>query len=165
MAKKLTKAQIAKNPTKAINSGKMKMQKQEVPFGGIGKAAAKVAAKAGGAFERAVVRRAESKGIDYSVTKNTRDIPVKTLGGKSVNQVIKKLTTEAKETKKFNKEYDKIQKQKAKANARGLKAANKPVSKNNAGQNASKLKVDILKNAKPLRANRTRLGKSAFKSK
>jgi hypothetical protein len=53
----------------------------------------------------------------------------------------------------------------ARANARGLKAANKPVSKNNAGQNASKLKVDILKNAKPLRANRTRLGKSALKSK
>lgn len=52
-----------------------------------------------------------------------------------------------------------------KANARGLKAANKKVSKNNAGQNASKLKVDILKNATPARANRTRLGKNAFKSK
>lgn len=57
MAKKLTKAQIAKNPTKAINSGKMKMKKQEVPFSGIGKAAAKVS----GAFERAVIRRIESK--------------------------------------------------------------------------------------------------------
>jgi hypothetical protein len=46
MAKKLTKAQIAKNPTKAINSGKMKMKKQEVPFGGIGRAAARVVGKA-----------------------------------------------------------------------------------------------------------------------
>jgi hypothetical protein len=53
----------------------------------------------------------------------------------------------------------------SKANARGLKAANKPVSKNNAGQTAGKLKVDILKRATPARANRTRLGKSAFKSK
>ena len=49
------------------------------------------------------------------------------------------------------------------ANARALKAANKPVSKNNAGQTASKLKTDILKNAKPARANRTRLGKSVPK--
>ncbi len=46
MAKKLTKAQIAKNPTKAINSGKMKMKKQEVPFSGLGKAAARVVGKA-----------------------------------------------------------------------------------------------------------------------
>lgn len=46
MAKKLTKAQIAKNPTKAINSGKMKMKKQEVPLSGIGKAAARAVGKA-----------------------------------------------------------------------------------------------------------------------
>ncbi len=46
MAKKLTKAQIAKNPTKAINSGKMKINKQEVPFSGIGRAAARVVGKA-----------------------------------------------------------------------------------------------------------------------
>ena len=68
-----------------------------------------------------------------------------------------------------DKQVARYQRQEAKAdikaNARGLKAANKPVSKNNAGQNASKLKVDILKNAKPLRANRTRLGKSALKGK
>lgn len=68
-----------------------------------------------------------------------------------------------------DKQIARYQRQEAKAevkgNARGLKAANKPVSKNNAGQNASKLKVDILKNATPLRANRTRLGKSALKSK
>ena len=54
---------------------------------------------------------------------------------------------------------------KDKATARGLKAANKSVSKKNAGQTASKLKTDVIKNATPARANRTRLGKSAFKSK
>jgi len=46
----------------------------------------------------------------------------------------------------------------AAANARGLKAANAKVSKNNAGQTGSKLKSDILKNATPARANRTRGG-------
>ena len=35
----------------------------------------------------------------------------------------------------------------SKANARGLKAANAKVSKNNAGQTGSKLKSDILKNS------------------
>lgn len=49
-------------------------------------------------------------------------------------------------------------KSEAKANARGLKAANAPVSKNNAGQTGSKLKSDILKNAKPARPNRIRGG-------
>lgn len=48
MAKKLTKAQIAKNPTAAINSGKMKMNKQEVSFSGIGKVAGKVVSKVAG---------------------------------------------------------------------------------------------------------------------
>ena len=46
----------------------------------------------------------------------------------------------------------------SKANARGLKAANAKVSKNNAGQTGSKLKSDILKNSPPARANRTRGG-------
>jgi len=46
----------------------------------------------------------------------------------------------------------------AAANARGLKAANAKVSKNNAGQTGSKLKSDILKRATPARANRTRGG-------
>ena len=57
----------------------------------------------------------------------------------------------------------KISKAEAKANARGLKAANKPVSKNNRGQTASQLKTDILKNAKPARPNRVRGG--SMKSK
>jgi hypothetical protein len=51
----------------------------------------------------------------------------------------------------------------AKANARGLKAANKPVSKNNRGQTASQFKTDILKNATPARPNRVRGG--SMKSK
>ena len=45
-----------------------------------------------------------------------------------------------------------------KANARGLKAANAKVSKNNAGETGSKLKSDVLKNSPPARANRTRGG-------
>jgi hypothetical protein len=36
---------IAADPAGAINSGKLKMQKQEVPLGGIGKAVAKVGEK------------------------------------------------------------------------------------------------------------------------
>lgn len=43
MAKKLTKAEIAKNPTKAINSGKMKKKSGEIV--GPGKIAARLAAK------------------------------------------------------------------------------------------------------------------------
>ena len=50
-----------------------------------------------------------------------------------------------------------------KPNVKALKAANKKVSKNNAGQTASKAKIDILKNAPPARANRTRGGKSVPK--
>jgi hypothetical protein len=49
-------------------------------------------------------------------------------------------------------------KKEAKANARGLKAANAKVSKGNAGQTASKLKTDILKRATPARPNRIRGG-------
>ena len=56
------------------------------------------------------------------------------------------------------KTASKTTKAEAKANARGLKAANAKVSKNNAGQTGSKLKSDILKNATPARANRERGG-------
>ena len=54
---------------------------------------------------------------------------------------------------KANKKADKI-------NAKALKVANKPVSKNNAGQTGGKLKTDILKNATPARPNRIRAGKT-----
>ena len=56
-----------------------------------------------------------------------------------------------------------VSKAEAKANTRGLKAANKPVSKNNRGQTASQFKTDILKNATPARPNRVRGG--SMKSK
>jgi hypothetical protein len=52
----------------------------------------------------------------------------------------------------------------AKANARGLKAANKPVSKNNRNVGGPVL-TGILKRSEPARANRTRLGKTTKKSK
>jgi hypothetical protein len=75
-------------------------------------------------------------------------------------------TSGVKQAQKENERLAKpLTKAEIKANARGLKAANKPVSKKNAGQNASKMKTDIIKNATPARANRTRLGKSALKSK
>jgi len=52
---------------------------------------------------------------------------------------------------------------KAKANARGLKAANKPVSKNNRNRFGDGEMSAYLKSLKPARANRTRAGKSVPK--
>ena len=52
----------------------------------------------------------------------------------------------------------------AKANARGLKAANKPVSKNNRNVGGPVL-TGIIKRSEPARANRTRLGNTTKKSK
>jgi hypothetical protein len=74
-------------------------------------------------------------------------------------------TSGAKQAKAENARLTaKATKAEAKANARGLKAANKKVSKKNAGVGGSTME-GILKRATPARANRTRLGKSAFKSK
>jgi hypothetical protein len=140
MAKKLTKAQIAKNPTKAINSGQMKMRKQEVPFGGIGKAAAKVVGKVIG--KKTVVRKGAtgaklspySGGIKAKVSDNVT------------------VRIKAKPNYEFSKDLstvNKIAKQNAassgsaKANARGLKAANKstktkPFAKGSASRGSAK---------------------------
>lgn len=85
---------------------------------------------------------------------------VKDSAKKSVGKVVKGSDV-AKAIKKVNAKTAKTE---AKANARGLKAANKPVSKNNAGVGGPKMEA-ILKRATPARTNRTRLGKSAFKSK
>jgi hypothetical protein len=123
MAKKLTKAQIAKNPTKAINSGQMKMRKQEVPFGGIGKAAAKVVGKVIGKKTAASKGATGAKLSPYSGG-------IKAKVSDNVTVRIK-----AKPNYEFSKDLstvNKIAKQNAassgsaKANARGLKAANKP---------------------------------------
>ena len=51
----------------------------------------------------------------------------------------------------------------AKASARGLKAANKPVSKNNRNRFGDGEMSAYLKSLKPARANRTRAGKSVPK--
>ena len=51
----------------------------------------------------------------------------------------------------------------AKANARGLKAANKPVSKNNRDRFGDGEMRSYLKSAKPARANRTRSGNTTKK--
>lgn len=192
MAKKLTKAQIAKNPTKAINSGKMKMKKQEVPLGGIGKAAAKVIGKvigkktaakdasrqsldvpiSGSSAKRTSLVVGKNPNLKYSygkdtpISKNVKIKDTRSPSGKSfiaggsvqvVNQNAR-LTTS-------------VSKAETKANARGLKAANKKTkaSKTSIGDNKKvsvEYRRDLLKNReKPARANRTRLGKKAFPSK
>jgi hypothetical protein len=151
MAKKLTKAQIAKNPTKAINSGQMKMRKQEVPFGGIGKAAAKVVGKVIGkkTTSNGVVRNAaRGKTGDYVVsgrasknmmpkagkadadyrygrdTELSRNIKIKDTKSPSGK------TTYTGGTLQVISQNDRLLRPltaaEAKANARGLKAANKP---------------------------------------
>lgn len=145
MAKKLTKAQIAKNPTKAINSGKMKMKKQEVPLSGIGKAAAKAVGKV--LSKKTAAKGSSRQAYDYPVS------------GKSAKKVIPNVG-KAKAEYRYGKNMDisktvkikdavspsgrvtnrggalqverqnirlaaPISKAEAKANARGLKAANK----------------------------------------
>jgi len=57
----------------------------------------------------------------------------------------------------------KANKSEAKANTRGLKAANKPVSKNNRNRFGDGEMSSYLKNAKSARANRVRVGKSVSK--
>jgi hypothetical protein len=59
--------------------------------------------------------------------------------------------------KKQIKDAKPLSKAEAKANKRGLKAANKPVSKNNRNMGGTTLK-GIIKNAKPARPNRERGG-------
>lgn len=172
MAKKLTKAEIAKNPTKAINSGKMKMKKQEVPLGGIGKAAAKVIGKVIG-------KNTAKKTAVKKELKEFKADRVKQLGeyanhpGGASLKSNKRLVEKGKwsSPKQIAKYQKQEVKQDIKANARGLKAANKPTkaSKTLIGDNKKvsvEYRRDLLKNReKPARANRTRLGKNAFPSK
>ena len=124
MAKKLTKAQIAKNPTKAINSGKMKMKKQEVPLGGIGKAAAKVIGKVIG-------KNTAKKTAVKKELKEFKADRVKQLGeyanhpGGASLKSNKRLVEKGKwsSPKQIAKYQKQEVKQDIKANARGLKAA------------------------------------------
>jgi glucan-binding YG repeat protein len=150
MAKKLTKAQIAKNPTKAINSGQMKMKKQEVPFGGIGKAAAKAVGKVLG-------KKTGTKGVVRNPSRgNSSDYVVGGRGSKNMMPKAGKADTnyrfgrdtelsnnvKIKDTKSPSGKVtytggtlqvlnqntrlgNRVSASEAKANARGLKAANK----------------------------------------
>jgi hypothetical protein len=147
MAKKLTKAQIAKNPTKAINSGKMKMRKQEVPFGGIGKAAVKVVGKVLG--KKTVAKGGSRQAGDYAVSgKSAKQTMIKVGSSPTANYrygrdaMISKNVTIKDTTSPSGKQFirggasqvmnqnsrltTKLTKAEVKANARGLKAANKP---------------------------------------
>jgi hypothetical protein len=134
MAKKLTKAQIAKNPTKAINSGQMKMRKQEVPFGGIGKAAAKAVSKALG--KKTVVRKKvvggaqlspSSDGMKAKISDNVT-VRIKAKPNYEFSKDLARLDTIARSNKKIIKA--------TKSDVRGLKAANKPTK---AGKNKNKM--------------------------
>lgn len=147
MAKKLTKAQIAKNPTKAINSGQMKMRKQEVPFGGIGKAAAKVVGKVIG--KKTAAKGGSRQAGDYAVSgKSAKQTMIKVGSSPTANYrygrdaMISKNVTIKDTTSPSGKQFirggasqvmnqnsrltTKLTKSEVKANARGLKAANKP---------------------------------------
>ena len=66
MAKKLTKAEIAKNPTKAINSGKMKKKSGEVISPG--KVAARLASKASKQEMSNYFRKRVSRDLEAKVT-------------------------------------------------------------------------------------------------
>ena len=116
------------------------------------------------------VKPANSQGIPNSVfNKIQTSSKPKYKSGENAKNRAREDASEIAYLKMMNKEKTKVVKIKekttapttkaeTKANARALKAANKPVSKNNAGQNGSKLKSDILKNAQPARANRDRGG-------
>jgi hypothetical protein len=124
MAKKLTKAQIAKNPTKAINSGKMKMKKQEVPLSGLGKAAVKAVGKvlSKSTAKKTAVKNElkEFKADRVNQLGQYADHP----GGasfKSNKRLVEKgKWSSPKQIAKYQKQEVK---QDIKANARGLKAA------------------------------------------
>lgn len=91
------------------------------------------------------------------------------VSGKGFNKAVNKgKTVTDRQSVRYRKAEDKAA---AKANTRGLKAANKPTkaSKTFIGDNKKvsvEYRRDLLKNReKPARANRTRLGKNAFPSK
>lgn len=152
MAKKLTKAEMArirKDPARAIREGKMKMKKQEVPFGGIAKAAAKGVAKLVG--KKTAAKGSSRQAGDYPVSgsRANKTIPrMIAIGGGSKPLVISKnvgikngvspsgkviIRGGAGQVIRQNERLiASLTKAEAKANARGLKAANKPLSKGNA---------------------------------
>lgn len=155
------------DPAAAINAGLMKKKSGEIISPGkvvarvVAKVAGKAAAKSG---EKSIVKAAE----------------IMTKKSAKEKKIIAKLDKEApkakaKAQKMIDKEIKKnpnlfknnLSKAESKANARGLKAANKPVKSKDAdiiNRNNPYARSAIL-SEKPARANRTRLGKDAFKSK
>lgn len=166
MAKKLTKAQIAKNPTKAINSGKMKMKKQEVPLSGIGKAAAKAVGKvlgkktaakgssrqagdyvvSGSSAKRTMpkVYANREKGKDFAIGENVK---IKNTVSPSGRVFVRGGATQVvRENLRSTKPLTKAE---AKANARGLKAARGKLSKGNAKREYNKDKIEMIMKYNP----------------
>ena len=183
-----------KNPTAAINSGKMEKKSGEIVSPG--KIVYKAAAKLAGTKAAKAVSKKNSKSSrqagDYAVSgKSAKDTMMKT--GKapdgnyrygrdsqiSENVSIKDTVSPSgkeyirggaaqvmNQNSRLSAKANKT-KAEAKANARGLKAANKRVKSKDAdliNRNNPYARQAIL-SEKPARANRTRLGKSAFKSK
>lgn len=174
MAKKLTKAQIAKNPAKAINSGKMKMKKQEVPLSGIGKAAAKAVGKVLG--RKTATRDASRQSLDVPISGSSAKRNSLIVGkspnakyryGKDtpISKNVKIKDTVSPSGKSFIRGGSvqvmnqnarlttSVSKAEAKANARGLKAANKPTR-------SSKSKLTMREKAGKAVVNAT-IGKTA----
>ena len=169
---------MAKNPRAKNSSGKYLdpaaaikaglMQKKTGEFMSPGKAVAKVVAKVAGktaakSGEKSIVKAAEimtkrSAKEKKIIAKLDKEAPkAKAKAQKMIDKEIKK------NPNLFKKNPTKAE---AKANARGLKAANKPVKSKDAdliNRNNPYARSAIL-SEKPARANRTRLGKDAFKS-
>jgi hypothetical protein len=185
MATKPTKQQVAqgkaraggKNPVKVTNAGVKRLGQAALiagsllPAGRVVKGVA-TAAKAARASSP-VSKRVIANKIDRAeqMLKLNKDIKTKkdaeiwaTHPGAASFKSNQRLVKEGKwsSPKQIARYQRQEAKQEIKGNARGLKAANKPVSKNNRNVGGPVLKA-ILKRSEPARANRTRLGNTTKK--
>jgi hypothetical protein len=148
---------------------------QEAGVGSVGKAAIKLGFKAiekiantkpGVKATKAVAKKVQTQAVkgNKKTVEKIANMQEKTKAPPMGKKDIKKME---KFVDKLVKNEKKTVKADAKASARGLKAANKPVKNKDAdliNRNNPYARSAIL-SEKPARANRTRLGKDAFKSK
>ena len=173
-----------------VKSGKIKSTEAGMTGAMVAKVAGKViskVAKSGKAAKSAKAEKSSRQAYDYPVSKESAKTTMGKAGTRDTKysdgrdtQISKNVSI--KNTKSpsggihirggaaqvFNRELREsalgYSKAEAKANARGLKAANKPVSKNNRNVGGPVL-TGIIKRSEPARANRTRLGNTTKKSK
>jgi len=128
--------------------------------GAVARAVAKKAAKE--TVKKVADKAAKKVSTSIKVSPNVKVIPGKmsptSVRASSVNE---KLTSGANQAIKQNAAKTKGS---SKSTSKAVKAANKKVSDKNSGIGGATVSA-IIKRAEPARANRTRLGKSAFKSK